>query len=304
MPSAYLAGSDLAIYGVPNATAQQILNASLLIDAYLGRLEGLQWMPDAAGLPCYMAGLSPSLSLTLPANIQPGQNVQVAVPGASTLSVFGSVGDVVIIDRANATACEACVISSTQPNHITLQSVSYAHAQGATFDFGLVIREQKTLPPKRSITRVGSWPIVRIHSGLGSYRYGRRSEQQAGLYADQSVLALMQTFGGPPEWIPWDVTAADFSEITNEVWIPSGIFLAYYSDVRIFYVAGFNQANIPPIIKQVTANIITAGLNTQNMAGGIKVAKAGDTMLQRFEATVIDADTKRQLDMYKARRFV
>jgi hypothetical protein len=40
MPSAYLAGSDLATYGVPNATAQQILNASLLIDAYLpaGRL--------------------------------------------------------------------------------------------------------------------------------------------------------------------------------------------------------------------------------------------------------------------------
>jgi hypothetical protein len=304
MPSAYLAGSDLAIYGVPNATAQQILNASMLIDAYLGRPEGLQWLPDAAGLPCYMAGLSASLSLTLPANIQPGQNVQVAVPGASTLSVFGSLGDVVILDRANATACEACVISSTQPNQITLQSVSYAHGQGATLDFGMVIREQKTLPPKRSITRVGSWPIVRIHSGLGSYRYGRRSEQQAGLYADQSVLALMQTFGGPPEWIPWDVTAADFSEITNEVWIPSGIFLAYYSDVRIFYVAGFNQANIPPIIKQVTANIITAGLNTQNMAGGIKVAKAGDTMLQRFEATVIDADTKRQLDMYKARRFV
>jgi hypothetical protein len=304
MPSAYLAGSDLAIYGVPNATAQQILNASMLIDAYLGRPEGLQWLPDAAGLPCYMAGLSASLSLTLPANIQPGQNVQVAVPGASTLSVFGSVGDVVILDRANSSACEACVIASTQPNQITLQSVSYAHGQGATLDFGMVIREQKTLPPKRSITRVGSWPIVRIHSGLGSYRYGRRSEQQAGLYADQSVLALMQTFGGPPEWIPWDVTAADFSEITNEVWIPSGIFLAYYSDVRIFYVAGFNQANIPPIIKQVTANIITAGLNTQNMAGGIKVAKAGDTMLQRFEATVIDADTKRQLDMYKARRFV
>jgi hypothetical protein len=26
------------------------------------------------------------------------------------------------------------------------------------------------------------------------------------------VLALMQTFGGPPEWVPWDVTATDFSE--------------------------------------------------------------------------------------------
>jgi hypothetical protein len=304
MPSSYLAGPDLAAYGVPTATSAQITNASLLIDAYLGRPEGLQWMPDAAGLPCYMAGLSPSLSLTLSAAIQPGQDVQVAVPGAGTLSVFGSVGDVVILDRANASACEACVISSTQPNSIMLQSVANNHAQGATLEFGLVIHEQKTLPPKRSLTRVGSWPIVRLLSGLGSYRYGRRSEQQAGLYADQSVLALMQTFGGPPEWIPWDVTAADFSEITNEIWIPSGIFLAYYSDVRVFYVAGFSQANIPPVIKQVTANIITSGLNTQNMAGGIKVAKAGDTMLQRFEATLLDADVKQQLDMYKARRFV
>jgi hypothetical protein len=220
------------------------------------------------------------------------------------LSVFGSVGDVVILDRGNASACEACVIQSTQYDSITLHKVVYAHAASATLDFGLVIREQKTLPAKRSLTRVASWPIVRIHSGLGSYRYGRRSEQQAGLYADQSVLALMQTFGGPPEWIPWDPRAADFSEITNEVWVPSGIFLAYYSDVRIFYVAGFSQANIPPIIKQVTANIIAAGLNTQNMAGGIKVAKAGDTMLQRFTATVIDADTKQELDQYKARRFV
>jgi hypothetical protein len=304
MPSTYLAGSDLAAYGVPNATAQQITNACALVDAYLGRPEGLQWLPDYAGLPCYMAGLSPSLTLTAQAAIQSGQNAQIAVPGAGTLSVFGSVGDVVILDRANPSLCEACVISSTQPNSIMLQSAANNHAQGATLDFGLVIREQKTLPPKRSLTRVGSWPIVRLLSGLGSYRYGRRSEQQGGLYADQSVLALMQTFGGPPEWIPWDVTAADFSEIANEIWIPSGIFLAYYSDVRVYYIAGFNQANIPPIIKQVTANVITAGLNTQNLVGGVKVAKAGDTMLQRFENTVLDADTKQQLDMYKARRFV
>jgi hypothetical protein len=251
-----------------------------------------------------MAALSSSLSLTLPAAIEAGKNVQVLITGAGTLSVFGSGGDVVILDRASSSACEACVIGSTTHDSVTLCNVQYNHAQGATFDVGLTIREQKTLPPKRSITRVASWPIVRIHSGLGSYRYGRRSEQQAGLYADQSVLALMQTFGGPPEWIPWDVRAADFSEITNELWVPSGIFLAYYSDVRIFYVAGFNQANIPPIIKQVTADIITAGLNTQNMVGGVKVAKARDTMLQRFEATVLDADTKQQLGMYKARRFV
>jgi hypothetical protein len=47
-----------------------------------------------------------------------------------------------------------------------------------------------------------------------------------------------------------------------------------------------------------------AGLNTQNMMGGVKMAKTGDTMVQRFQATVLDADSKQLLDMYKARRFV
>jgi hypothetical protein len=273
MPSAYLAGSDLAVYGVPNATAQQITNASALVDAYLGRPEGLQWMPDSNGLPCYMAGLTSPLTFTLPAAIQRGNMVEIDISSMGSLSVFGSVGNVLILDRSNPTAVEAVNIHSTTKTSITLFNVQNAHAQGATLEFGLVIQEQKTLPPKRSVTRVASWPIVRILSGLGSYRYGRRREQQAGLYADQSGLALMQTFGGPPEWIPWDPLGADFSVITNEVWVPSGIFLAYYSDVRIFYVAGFNQANIPPVIKQVTANIIAANLNTQNLAGGIKVAR-------------------------------
>jgi hypothetical protein len=85
----------------------------------------------------------------------------ISPPGTSTLSVFGSVGDVVILDRANSSACEARVIGSTTHDSVTLNYVKYNHSQGATFDFGLVIREQKTLPAKRSITCVLSWPIVR-----------------------------------------------------------------------------------------------------------------------------------------------
>jgi hypothetical protein len=86
--------------------------------------------------------------------------------------------------------------------------------------------------------------------------------------------------------------------------IPSGIFLAYYSNVRIVYVAGFSQANIPPVIKQVTAKTISAGLNAQNMAGGIKAAKAGDTMLQRFEKPCSTPAASNSFTWYKARRFV
>ena len=305
MPSAYLSGSDLAAYGIPNATNQQVVAASALLDAYLDRREGLQWMPDYAGLPCYMAGLSAPLSFTLSGAVSAGTIVQVTLPGggASGLSTYGSMGDVVILDRLSPTLCEACVIGSVQPGYIVLNSVANNHP-APTVDFGLVISEQITMPPKRSVTRLKSWPMVRLHSGLGSYRYGRRSEQQAGLYADQSIMSLMQTFGGPPQWIPWNVTAADYSINNNELWVPSGIFLAYYSDIRVFYVAGYSQANIPPVIKQVMANIITAGLATFDLQGGVKSSKAGDSQLQRFRASLIDEDTYRQLAPYRARWFV
>jgi hypothetical protein len=303
MPSAYLAPADYIPYGVPNATAAQVQAASLLLDAYLKRPEGLQWLPDYAGLPCCMAGLSPHFSFAVAAGIPAGQNVVIPAP-AGLLSIVGQSGNVVVLDRATPTATEACVISAMTSTTLTLANVAQSHAAGVVVEFGLVINEQRTLPQKRSIMRLGSWPIARIHSMLGSYRYGRRDDQQGGLYADQSVLALMQTFGGPPEWIQVDVTAGDWSSITNEVWIPSGIYLAYYSDVRVYYVAGFSQANIPPIIKQVTADIITAKLNTSDLTGGVKMARAGDTALMRFENSVLDADTRAMLATYKARVLV
>jgi hypothetical protein len=309
MPSMYLAPSDLTTYGVTNATTAQILEASLLLDAYLKRPEGLMWMPDSIGQPCYTAGLSSPTSFPVSGGIAAGQNVVVPLPTGLQLSITGQLGNVVILDRASATQgqaglVEACVIGSMTSTSITLKNVANTHAAGVVVEFGLTIREQRTLPQKRSIARLGSWPIARVHSGLGSYRYGRRDDQQGGLYADQSVLALMQTFGGPPEWIPFDVTAGDWSDITNEVWIPSGVFLAYYSDVRIYYVAGFSQANIPSLVKQVVASIIKAKINTSDLTGGVKMARAGDSAIMRFENSVLDADTREMLAPYRARLLV
>jgi hypothetical protein len=130
--------------------------------------------------------------------------------------------------------------------------------------------------------------LSRVLSGLGSYRYGRRSAQQAGLYADQSILATMQTSGGPPEWLPWTPNNADWNPITHEVWIPSGIFLAYYSDIRIWYLAGFPAAGILAPIKQATPAVVAAQLSTGDLQGNVKQAKAGMAMLARFSATVLD----------------
>lgn len=304
MPSAYLAVQEFGAYGVPTATQAQVTAASALVDSYLKRPEGLQWMPDAAGFPCYMAGLSPVYSLKSSQAISAGTNVSVPVATApGMMTTTGTVGDVVVIDRANADVVEACVVQSVQPGMIVLANVVNAHSPNATIEFGLVIREQKSLPDKRSLTRVSSWPIARIHSILGTYRYGRRSQQSAGLFSDQNLLALMQTFGGPPEWISVDVSQADFNPTSGEVWIPSGVFLAQYSDVRLYYVAGFSRDNIPPIIKSVTASAILSGLATKDFAGGIKVAKAGDNMLERFSSTLVDDDMRTQLNLYKARMF-
>lgn len=313
MPAIYLSAAEQNAYGVSAATAPQILAASTLVDAYLKRPEGLMWMPDYAGSPCYMAGLTPTFSMPLTQTLSPGVNVVVPVANVGMLSMQSYIGEVVIIDRASAKqgqpgVCEACVIGAVGPNSITLNSVVNSHTIGVSLDFGLVIREQKTLPADRSIVRVGSWPIVRLISGVGSYRYGRRSQQQAGMYAEANLLQFLQTFGGPPAWTQWGqnaagTAAADFNAMTNEIWVPSGIYLDAYSDVRVYYVAGYSQANIPSIIKQATANIILAGINTAEMAGGIKMARAGDTALMRFENSVIDEDMKMQLAPYRARAY-
>jgi hypothetical protein len=309
MPSMYLAQSELNTYGIPNATTPQIIQASTLVDAYLRRPEGLEYIPDYAGLPCYMAGLTPSITLTVPGGISPGSNVVLQVAGASILSQYGHIGDVVIVDRASATqgqtgVVEACVISAITATSITLTSVANTHAANVKLEFGLVINESKSMPQRRSTTRLGCWPIVRIHSGMGSFRYGRRDDQQAGLWQDATFLAMIQTFGGPPLWLQWAVPAADFNGMTGEVWIPAGLYQANYSDIRVHYVAGFTKPNIPSIIKQCVASIINAGINTAEMAGGIKVARAGDTALTRFANTVLDADTRAQLNVYQPRSFV
>ncbi len=52
--AAYLQSTDLAAFDVPNATAGQIQQASLLIDAFLQRPEGLIYTVDGSGNPLAM----------------------------------------------------------------------------------------------------------------------------------------------------------------------------------------------------------------------------------------------------------
>ncbi len=300
MASLYLLPQDYAAFGLkPTTTADQVQRASAFIDGYLKRAEGLVWLPDASGAPAYMAAPSPQMTLHSAGAIPTGNSI--AVPYAGPAFDNNIIGEVVVLDRGNPGAVEACVISAVAPGQVTLSGVKFPHAAGATLDFGLVITEERQLPNERSVARVAATPVMRLLSGLGRYGYGRRSEQKAGDIEEFNLLATVSSFGGPPLWVPWDVGSASVSPFTGEIWVPAGVLLAYYSEVRIRYVGGWSQAGLPGAIKQACANI-TAVLQETGLGANIRARGSKDGIrTEKFENTLIDADTRQMLEPYRPR---
>lgn len=301
MPSQYLTDDDLGTFGVPGTTSAQVIQASSLVDSYLKRPEGVVWMPGFDGLPAFMAGLAPSWSGTLVAPLSPGTALTVTSP----LSHMGDlVGEVLILDRGTSAACEAVTITGTSPaaSTITLARVQRPHAIGATIDLGLTIAEERSLPARRSLTRVARPQIARILGGAGRYGYGRRSDANRGFGADFGLLAAAQSFGSVPIWEALDPAQMSVSVTTGEVWVPAGFLMAYFSDVRLRYVAGFAANAIPTAIKQATANLIGNLVSSQDDIGTqIRVLQAGGTKLERFSDSNMDSDMKAMLEPYRAR---
>ena len=289
---AYVQPSEYATYGIPDATAAQVTSASLIVNSYLKRPEGLVWSPDANGMAAWMAALNPTISYTAPSPISPGANVQVTIPNAQF--GFQTVGEVAILDRANPSRAEACVVLSTTGSTLTLQSVQFSHAASATLDFGLTIMEEKPLPYNRPITRTSRTPVARMISGFGRYGYGRRGQQAAGIEFIPTLLPIVQGFGGPPLWVPFDVTALDVNMNTGEMWVPSGLLLAYFSDVRLRYVAGWSTATLPTDVKQATASIVRGQIDTP-FSANMKILKSGDGMMQRFGRKALTTTSRRSL---------
>lgn len=295
MGSIYIQPGEYATYGLPTSTtAAQVQQASTYVDGWLKRPEGLVWMPDGAGNPCYMAALVASDSWTFSQAISPGASVTVAVPLGRIVSM-DLIGQVVILDRANSNITEAVTITGVNLSQATktvvLSNVSYAHAPGAIGEFGLTIFEERSLPAKRSMIRLSRPGANRLIGGVGRYGYGRRSDQIQGMYNEINLLATLQTFGGPPQWIAFDVTQASISPSTSELWVPAGILLAYYTDVRVWYTAGFPAAGLPSIIKQAVAALTMFIINApaEMLTGGIRRLKAGDTEMDRFSADLFSA---------------
>ncbi|MDR6511467.1 hypothetical protein J2792_002339 [Novosphingobium capsulatum] len=301
MPSVYLQPSEYATYGLESTVStSDIVNACAVVDSYIQRPEGLVWMPDSRGLPCYMAALQPSFSATLPVALSAGQPATFTFPLAGT-GTSSLIGEVLIVDRGDNTKVEALVITGTnaQAGTITVAAPANAHAIAATLEMGLVVVEERPLAAKRSQTRVSRTPVMRLHSGVGRYAYGRRSDQVAGLYNDVNLLAAVQTFGGPPQWIPFDVRSADIRPTTGEVWVPAGLMLAYYTDVCLRYIAGYPQAGLPATLKQAVANIVINAGADEYAPPSLKIVQAGGTKFERWSDNRLDSDTKNLLEPFR-----
>lgn len=310
MPSAYIQSADYAAYGLPaGTTAAQVTQASELIDGYLRRPAGLIYTPDATGQPCYMSALNPELTFTAVAGFGPGNGIQVQVTGPTAML---QVGDCVILDRvANPSLVEAVQITNISGQLLTLgttaanvpNGVMYAHSAGCTMETGLLITEKRYLPKTRSEVSLANIPVARIVGGTGRYGYGRRGDQASYNTDNFNLLASLMKFGGPPAWEVWPAnTAAGIEAETGQVWVPAGIMLAYYSEVRVRYVSGFQYSNLPSAIKLACAQLITSLVSLPPL-GNVRSYQAGDTKIEQFTASLFGDDVKAMLGPYRARMF-
>lgn len=309
MPSAYLNDSDKAAYDAPNATPVQIQKASAMIDGYLQRPEGLVYGVDANGNPCYMVNKAPVTTLTISGAISPGANVVVPVVGGVSQIMSGSPqsGQVCVIDRAIPSVTEACIAIGADPiaNTVTLQSVQFPHFVSSLMEFEMTIYEESVMPKGRTVTNLSRTPLRLVIGGQGRYAYGRRGDN----YIDPNVnsfnlLASISTFGGPPIWEIFNQTRVDIEPNSGQVWAPAGIMMAYYTEIRWRYIAGWPYEALPQAIKFAVSQLIQSAAV---MPGGALVSRyqAGDTSITKFGSvsSLLDADMLNSLEPYKAHAY-
>ena len=302
MGSVYIQPGEYVDYGISTATASQVSQASLVVDAAINRPEGLLWAPDFSGQPAYMSGLDASFTQVTTAPLAAGTNVVIPIP--AYLATPDLIGEVVIINRAAPLLCEALVVNAVGTGTMTVDKLSNAQSSGVTLEFGLTITEEKSLPSRRNVTRVMRGPLVRLMSAKGRYGYPRRSAQFAGLNQDFNLLAAVNSFGGPPLWYAITTSQCSISPVTGEIWLPSGMLMAPWSEARVRYVAGFPASNVPDAIKNAVSFVVQQLIRFPEMGGNTRSLRAGDTEVGKFADTLLDADTKATLDPFRSRAFV
>lgn len=300
MPISYLESDDYSTYGLAEATtSSQVILAGEIIDNYLSRNEGLIYVPDINGLPLYMQKPVAQFTLTLTQDLSPGKNVIVTVSGTYPSIRMGLAG---IINVDNST-CEALIVVAVNGNALTIANVNNSHVIGETIEFGLLIEEQLDMPTNRSLTNLGKWPIMNVIALHGRYGYTRGYNPINSLVDDLNILSELTAFGGPPAWEICTATPDMYDPYTGQFWAPAGIMNAYFSQLRVQYVAGYTYANLPSAIKMACARIIT-NINDQPANASFKSMQAGDQSMVRFNNTIIDQETKTMLQPFSVRLFV
>lgn len=300
MPSNYLQSDDYATYGVPSSTTvAQVIQASNIIDGYLVRPEGLLWASDANGNPCYMSALTPLFILTAQGSITNGANINVTCSGAIAPIQPGMVA---ILDRANPSVTEACIVNSVTGNVVQLTNVQFAHDAGCLLEFGMTLFEERQMPQGRPLTVLSRTPVVNVLAGEGRYGYARRSDSGYSVINQYNLLAALTQFGGPPVWEPFDQSNIGVDPNTGEIWIPAGVLLAYFTEIRVSYIAGYQYASLPSPIKMACASIVNA-MADMPINGSIKSQRAGDTAIERFAASYLNDHVKEMLNPFRARLF-
>jgi len=301
--SPYLQPDDYAAYGVPaSATTAQVIQATKLIDSYLKRPEGLLWAPDGNGNPAYMLNATPKVSLVLSASIasSPGLPFTATFTGP-TMQL--QVGDVLTADVAQEAVTENLTVISVTGQSVQFQGCNFPHAAGAILSAGLVITEQRYLPGDRPMTRTSRMPLVNAVSGAGRYAYGRRSDDAYSQIDTFNLLAVMSTFGGPPAWELWIPRAEQVDTSSGTLWVPAGVMLAYYTEIRYHYVSGWQYATLPDDIKVACGQIVNAIVLTGPLLGNVSAQQAGGTRLQFFTASQLNDDVKSMIDQYRLKAF-
>jgi hypothetical protein len=166
-------------------------------------------------------------------------------------------------------------------------------------DFGLVVTEEKPMPNQRSLVHLSQWPISRPLSGVGRYGYGRRSDQMLGYFDDVNLLSMFSSFGGPPAWELFEIQASSLNPITGQYWVPAGVLLSYFTDVKVRYVAGWQASALPRPIKTATAMLVDA-IAGAGMGPNVRRFNTGKIDIERFTDTVLDNDTRDLLRPYRA----
>ena len=285
--AAYLQSADYAAFGVPDATVAQVAAASRVFDTFIGKPEGLLWTPDFNGAPAFMTNLTPTLSYAN-VTVAAGTGVILTLP----YGTFGlqSVGDVVIFDKAGT--CEACVITAAAGSTITLAYVNANH-NAVTMDFGLTISEEV-----RGRMRLSRSPVANILCGFGRYSYDRELRNLSSGFDDFEAL-LITDYGtsGVSNWNQLDTTLWDVNNVTGVIRMP----FHRHEVIRLRYVAGWSQANLPDLVKQCVANIIR-NLIDGEIPANIKSVKAGDSTIVNFNSSLIDDDTRQMAQAFKAVR--